>query len=134
MKRRAKRKRPENLRRDWPREGCNIGEPVAGNFLSRGSRQGAKQKIQHSLVAYAFDASAKDGLFGTGTAPEFVEYVNIPDFTDPVALDGAGDLGAEGMAFIKADDSPNGLPLLVVANEVSGTTTLFELVKVQEGN
>lgn len=67
----------------------------------------------------------------TPTAPQFVEYAFNRDFTVPVALEDAGDLGAEGMVFIKAEDSPNGSPLLVVANEVSGTTTLFELVKVK---
>ena len=65
----------------------------------------------------------------TPAAPQFVEYVNNRDFTVPVALDGAGDLGAEGMTFIKADDSPSGSALLVVANEVSGTTTIFEVAK-----
>ncbi|HWB04294.1 MAG TPA: choice-of-anchor I family protein [Verrucomicrobiales bacterium] len=65
----------------------------------------------------------------TPTAPVFVEYVNNRDFTVAPALPAAGDLGSEGLTFIKAEDSPNGSPLLVVANEVSGTTTLYELVK-----
>jgi hypothetical protein len=37
----------------------------------------------------------------------------------------AGDLGPEGVAFITAEDSPNGQPMLVVGNEISGTTTLY---------
>ena len=38
-----------------------------------------------------------------------------------------GDLGPEGLTFIPADESPNGRPLLVVANEVSGSTTVYEV-------
>jgi hypothetical protein len=39
----------------------------------------------------------------------------------------AGDLGPEGIDFIPATSSPTGRPLLAVAHEVSGTTTLYDL-------
>lgn len=70
----------------------------------------------------------------------FVTYLNNRDFSvsmedvvddtdDPAtvtaALSQAGDLGPEGVTFIPAADSANGLPLVVVGNEVSGTTTIF---------
>ena len=42
-------------------------------------------------------------------------------------LSKVGDLGAEGLTFIPAADSPNGEALLAVGNEVSGTTTLFQV-------
>lgn len=38
-----------------------------------------------------------------------------------------GDRGPEGMIVIPAAKSPNGKPLLVVSNEISGTTRLFEI-------
>lgn len=38
-----------------------------------------------------------------------------------------GDLGPEGLIFIAAKNSPNGHPLLVVGNEVSGSTAVYEV-------
>jgi len=42
----------------------------------------------------------------------------------------AGDLGPEGLDFVPAAKSPNGQPLLVVANEISGTTTIYQVSDV----
>jgi len=61
--------------------------------------------------------------------PTILGYTNPRDFTkDPEAdIFEVGDVGPEGMLFIHADDSPNGQPLLVVGNEVSGTTSVYQL-------
>jgi 2',3'-cyclic-nucleotide 2'-phosphodiesterase (5'-nucleotidase family) len=56
------------------------------------------------------------------TAPEFVTYQN---FTDEAG--NAIDLGPEGLTFISGEDSPNGEPTLVVTNEISNTTTTFDV-------
>ena len=61
------------------------------------------------------------------TAATFVTYVNNRNFAAGASLPGAGDLGPEGMAFISAESSPTGRPMLAVSSEVSGTTTLFDI-------
>ena len=53
-------------------------------------------------------------------SPSFVTYVSG-------RTGDSGDLGPEGMHFIPARRSPNGQPLLVVGNEISGTTAIFQI-------
>lgn len=61
---------------------------------------------------------------GFGINRDFsVEY----DEENLTNVSAAGDLGPEGLDFVPAAKSPNGKPLLVVANEVSGTTTIYEV-------
>jgi hypothetical protein len=79
------------------------------------------------------------------TEPEksfHVDYVNFRNFSEPVCttVSSTGactsgipnpealDLGPEGLAFVPARDSPNGVPLLIVGNEVSGSTTVYQIV------
>jgi len=82
--------------------------------------------------------------------PEFVDYLNNRQFHDaagnpvptcaefdPPDSDDigdcvrsnpeAGDLGPEGLKFVPAREAPGGKPLLIVGNEVSGSTTVYEV-------
>lgn len=66
----------------------------------------------------------------TPSAPSFVQYLNSREMsasTEQIELGQAGDLGPEGLVFIAAKDSPNGQPLLVVGNEVSSSTAVYQL-------
>lgn len=54
-------------------------------------------------------------------APEFVQYTNNADFAR-----GTGDVGPEVVVFVPAESSPSRRARLVVANEVSGTVTVYE--------
>ena len=56
----------------------------------------------------------------TPTAPAFVTYLNTRSGA-------TGDRGPEGLTFIPAKQSPNGKALLIVGNEVSGTTAIFQI-------
>ena len=63
----------------------------------------------------------------------YLTYVNNRNFDpeldaqDPGDLLAIGDLGAEGLEFVPASASPTGAPLVIVANEVSGSTTVYEV-------
>jgi len=59
------------------------------------------------------------------TNPNDVKFVDYKNSRSVSAY--AGDHGPEGITYIKAADSPTNKDYIVVANEISGTLTLFEV-------
>ncbi len=84
---------------------------------------------------YAFvGAERQSGIFvfdvTDPAASSLVTYLENRDWTaepDTPDTGEAGDLGPEGLVFIPAATSPSGSDLLLVANEVSGTLTVWQL-------
>ena len=60
-------------------------------------------------------------------APQFVQFINPRDFTADIESPAAGDLGPEGIRFVSAEEAGGDTPLLLVGNEVSGTTAVFQI-------
>lgn len=58
-------------------------------------------------------------------SPAFVTYRLDRDFGGDPEKGTAGDLGPEGIEFVPASESHTGDNLLIVGNEVSGTTTIY---------
>lgn len=62
--------------------------------------------------------------------PVFVDYLNTREnwtLNPENNLDVVGDLGAEGLHFVPAEQSANGEAMLIIGHEVSGTTTIFQI-------
>lgn len=72
---------------------------------------------------YAFVASERTGGFfiynvSNPESPSFVDYIYDPSLTN---------ISPEGLEFVDAEQSPTGQPMLIVAHELSGTVTTFNL-------
>ena len=132
-----------------PREAFNADNTSNDSFDERSDAKGPEPEAitigEVNDTPYAFISLERIGGImaynvSNPSNPEFVQYFNDRDFSvefdtdsegepSPTAeqISRAGDLGPEGLQFIAAEDSPNGEPLLAVGNEVSGSTTVYNV-------
>ena len=59
------------------------------------------------------------------TAPVFVDFITNWNPAGSTEDGSAGDVSPEGIVFVPAEDSPTGKALLIVANEFSGTVSIW---------
>lgn len=117
-------------------ENFNSKDDDNGSMDKRSDNKGAEPEgVAHAIIRgrhFAFIGLERIGgimVFDVSnpTEPAFVQYINNRDFSGDTEDGTAGDLGPEGLTVISSLDSPTGTPLLAVANEVSGTTSLFAI-------
>lgn len=118
---------------ELPRDAFNADNAENDSFDTRSDNKGPEPEgIEIGSVAgrtYAFVGLERVGGImvydiTVPTAASFVDYVNVRDLTGDLEANGS-DSGPEGLVFVEAKRSPTGEPLLVVGNEVSGTTTVY---------
>ncbi|GAB4113469.1 MAG: hypothetical protein OHK0050_16690 [Roseiflexaceae bacterium] len=88
-------------------------EPEAAEVASIGGRIYAFIGLERIGGVMVYDIT-------TPTSPTFVQYATGRGT-------GGDDIAPEGMSYIAPEESPNGKPLLLVANEVSGTVAIYEI-------
>ena len=115
-------------------EGFNSNNDEADSFKNRSDDKGPEPEAvvigEVKGKTYAFICLERVGgimVYDVSVPAEaaFVTYHNHRDFTADIESLEAGDLAPEDIAFIPAADSGNGKPLIAVANEVSGTVSVF---------
>ena len=117
-------------------EHFNSGHDDNDSFDSRSDAKGPEPEgLDIGTIggsSYAFVGLERDSGIAVvdvtdPTGAEIVGYAKNRDFSGDPEAGTAGDLGPEGVHFIPAVDSPTGEPLLLVGNEVSGTTTIWQV-------
>jgi 5'-nucleotidase len=93
------------------RSGNKGGEPEALAIATIGKKSYAFVGLERQSAIVVYDITDPANAF-------YVDYL----YTEA-----AGDISPEGMFVISADQSPNGKNLLIVSNEVSGSTAIYEI-------
>ncbi|MEM6403393.1 MAG: DUF4114 domain-containing protein, partial [Cyanobacteria bacterium P01_D01_bin.116] len=108
----------------------NANDGIAAEFDERSDDKGAEpESVTVGMIdgkPYGFVGLERAGggvlvyELSDPTAPKFNQYIRTE-----------ADIAPEGLQFIAAEDSPNGEPMLAVANEESKTTTLYEIASLR---
>ena len=94
-------------------------EPEDVKTLAVGNKLYAFIGLERIGGIMAYDITDPDNTF-------FVDYLNPRNFSG-TDIPSGGDLGAEGLCTIPAAQSPTGYPLVLAANEISGTVTIAQV-------
>ncbi|WP_416307154.1 choice-of-anchor I family protein [Neptunicella sp. SCSIO 80796] len=116
------------------------GEPEAITVGEIDGRNYAFVGLERSGDLFVYDVTSPFNV-------SFINHYNNRDFDTDFELDDdltepcdeaegmdctevaeSGDLGPESIKFVAAADSPNGNPLLIIGNEVSGTVTIYQVI------
>lgn len=128
---------------ELPESAFNSNNDETPSFDSRSDAKGPEPEAvvtgRIKGATYAFVALERVGgvMVFDITDPahaHYVDYATTRDFSvevDGAAAPGMGDLGPEGLEFVPAQESPTKQPLLIVANEVSGSTTVYAVASVR---
>lgn len=100
-------------------------EPEAIEIMETGDHIYALVGLERQGGVMIFDIT-------TPSESSYISYFNNRNFDVDAEDPAAGDLGVEDIRFIPADKSPNGTPLIVTANEVSGTISIFGVGEMEE--
>jgi len=119
-------------------------EHTSNSFDTRSDNKGPEPEdvvlAEIDGITYAFIVLERIGGFfvydiTNPSSPKYVTYFNHRNFNAPfpknptkAQLEAIGDLGPESIKFIPAHKSPNGQNLIVVANEVSGSVSIFQVI------
>jgi len=106
---------------------------IDGRSHRKGSEPESIQVLTHKNRLYAIIGLERQGgifMFDVTNPYEtfYVDYINVRDLDEPWNSTTpwiSGDLGAEGIAVVTAENSPIDIPLILVANEISGTVSIF---------
>ena len=125
----------QNVFNDYPNE-FNSNNDDNSSFKSRSDDKGTEpEAIEVAEIAgtrFAFIGLERMGGvmvydITDPTNPSFVSYYLNRDFSKNADDIDAGDLAPEDLVFISKSESPNGRDLLVNANEVSGTLSIYQI-------
>jgi YVTN family beta-propeller protein len=88
-----------------------------------GNRTYAFVGLERQSAVLSFDVTIPRApvLRDYGINRNFAQAIDANNYVDN------GDLGPEGLVFVPATDSPNGQPMLIVGNEISGSTAFWQV-------
>lgn len=103
------------------RSGKKGPEPEGLTVGKIGERQYAFILLERTSGMMVYDITDPSNAY-------FESYINTRDYSEAIK----GDVSGEGIDFISEEESLTGKPLVVVAHEVSGTVTVYEVQTKEE--